>query len=250
MASTGDPEAGLVEGLVLQTPPDVGGTTQTRVPSGPIILGTAILLAAALALAWQYTPLADMVTPKSVSALLESLADYWWAPLAVVLSYTPATLLMFPRWLITLAAVAIFGPWAAFAYAELGIVLAALCGYVLGKLVSHRTVMRMIGPRMHPLTRLLRRRGLVAVTLVRFVPIAPFMVVNVAMGAMRIRLHHYLIGTVLGMLPGMLATTVLGDQLAEAISEPTRANLWIGAVALLALATMAIAGQRWLRAHR
>jgi uncharacterized membrane protein YdjX (TVP38/TMEM64 family) len=76
------------------------------------------------------------------------------------------------------------------------------------------------------------------------------MVVNVAMGAMRIRLHHYLIGTVLGMLPGMLATTVLGDQLAEAISEPTRANLWIGAVALLALATMAFAGQRWLRAHR
>src|SRR6185503_5801571 len=100
----------LVEGLVLPTAPDVGGTTQTRVPSGPIIVGSAILLAAALALTCRYTPL------------------------AVVLSYTPATLLMFPRWLITLAAVAIFGPWAAFAYAELGIVLAALCGYVLGKL--------------------------------------------------------------------------------------------------------------------
>ena len=233
---------------MLQTAPDGGG--QTRVAFGLLIVGIAVLVAAGLALAWRYTPLADLVTPKSAIAFAESLADYWWAPLAVILSYTPATLVMFPRWLITIAAVAIFGPWAAFAYAELGIVVAALCGYVIGKLVSHETVRRMTGPRMHQFTRLLRRRGLIAVTMVRFVPIAPFMVVNVVMGAMRIRLHHYLIGTVLGMLPGMLATTVLGDQLTEAVSEPTRANLWIGAVALLVIATVAMVGQRWLRAHR
>ena len=97
------------------------------------------------------------------------------------------------------------------------------------------------------MTRLLRRRGLVAVTLVRLVPIAPFVVVNVVMGALRIRLHHYVIGTVLGMLPGLLATTVLGDQLTAAISEPTGANLWIAAAAVLALATIAFASQRWLR---
>ena len=197
---------------MLQTAPDAGGKTQTRVASGPVIVGSAVLVAAGLALAWRYTPLADLVTPKSVIAFAESLADYWWAPLAVILSYTPATLVMFPRWLITLAAVAIFGPWAAFAYAELGIVLASLCGYVIGKLVSRETVRRMAGPRLHRLTRPLRRRGLIAVTMVRFVPIAPFMVVNIVMGAMRIRLHHYLIGTMLGMLPGMLATTAFASQ--------------------------------------
>jgi len=235
---------------VLQAAPDAAGGGKRRVAPGLVIIGIAILVAAGLALAWRYTPLADVVTPKSTIALAESLADYWWAPLAVILCYTPATLVMFPRWLITLAAVAIFGPWAAFAYAQLGVVLAAIFGYVMGKLVSLRTVQRMAGPRMHRLTRLLRRRGLIAVTMVRLVPIAPFVVINVVMGAMRIRLHHYLVGTVLGMLPGMLATTVLGDQLTEAISEPTRANLWIGAAALLALATLAFAGQRWLRAQR
>ena len=232
---------------MLQIAPDA---RRKRVASGPVIVGIAILVAIALALVWRYTPLADIVTPKSVIAYAESLGDYWWAPLAVILSYTPATLVMFPRWLITLAAVAIFGPWAAFAYAELGVVLAALCGYAMGRLVRHDTVWRMAGPRLHRLTRVLRRRGLIAVTTVRLVPIAPFIVINVGMGAMRIRLHHYLIGTVLGMLPGMLATTVLGDQLTEAISEPTRANLWIGAAGLLVLATIAFAGQRWLRTNR
>ena len=229
---------------MLQIAPDRSGR---RLPSGLLIVGIAILVAIALALVWRYTPLADVVTAKSVIAFAGSFADYWWAPLAFVLSYTPATLVMFPRWLITLAAVAIFGPWAAFAYAQLGVVLAALCGYAMGKLVSLDTVRHMAGPRIHRLTRLLRRRGLVAVTLVRLVPIAPFIVVNVVMGAMRIRLHHYVIGTVIGMLPGLLATTVLGDQLTAAIFEPTRANLWIAAIAALALATIAFAGQRWLR---
>lgn len=67
------------------------------------------------------------------------------------------------------------------------------------------------------------------------------------MGATRIGLHHYVIGTVLGMLPGMLATTILGDQLTAAISEPTLANIGIGVIAALALATIAFAGQRWSR---
>ena len=84
-------------------------------------------------------------------------------------------------------------------------------------------------------------------TLVRLVPIAPFVVVNLVMGAMRIRLDHFVVGTMLGMLPGLLATTVLGDQLTAAISDPTWANFGIGAIAALALATIAFAGQRWLR---
>jgi len=220
-----------------------------RFASGPLIIGFAILAALALALAWRYTPLGEIVTPKSTIAFAESLADYWWAPLALILSYTPATLLMFPRWLITIAAVAIFGPWPAFVYAELGVLLAALCGYVAGRLVGLDTVRRMAGPRLHSLRRLLRRRGLIAVTIVRLVPLAPFIIVNVAMGAMRIRVHHYLIGTVLGMLPGMLATTVLGDQITDWISEPARGNLWIAGAAVLALALIAFAGQRWLRHH-
>jgi uncharacterized membrane protein YdjX (TVP38/TMEM64 family) len=56
---------------------------------------------------------------------------------------------MFPRWLITLAAVAIFGPWPAFAYAEAGVLLAALAATVAGTLVGVDTVRRMTGPRLN-----------------------------------------------------------------------------------------------------
>jgi phosphatidylserine/phosphatidylglycerophosphate/cardiolipin synthase-like enzyme/uncharacterized membrane protein YdjX (TVP38/TMEM64 family) len=245
IAAIGDPEKPIsLEGLVLQIAPDVTGK---RVAPGPIIVGGAILVAIVLALLWRLTPLADIITPLSMITWAQSLARHWWAPLALIVAYTPASIVMFPRWLITLAAVATFGPWAAFGYAQAGVLIAAFIGYVTGELIKRDTVRRMAGPRINRLSKVLQRRGLFAVTLVRLVPIAPFMVINVVMGAMRIPLHHFLIGTVLGMLPGMLATTVLGDQITAAIAAPSRANLWMAGSALLALGMLAYAGHRWLR---
>jgi uncharacterized membrane protein YdjX (TVP38/TMEM64 family) len=153
---------------------------------------------------------------------------------------------MFPRWLITLMAVAAFGPWAALAYAQTGVLVAALTSYVAGERVHRDTVRRIAGARVNRLSAALQKRGLLAVTIVRLVPIAPFMVVNAVMGAMRIKLHHFLIGTVLGMMPGMLATTVLGDQVTAALVDPSRVNGWLVALAGLALAALAAFGHWWL----
>jgi len=143
--------------------------------------------------------------------------------------------------------VAAFGPWAAFAYAQTGVLVASIAGYVAGELVDRDTVRRLAGPHVNQLGAVLQRRGLLAVTIVRLVPIAPFMVVNAVMGAMRIRLHHFLIGTALGMMPGMLATTVLGDQMTAALADPSRVNGWLIALAGLALAGLAAFGHWWLR---
>ena len=91
------------------------------------------------------------------------------------------------------------------------------------------------------------KRGLLAVMLVRLVPIAPFPVVNLALGALRVRLPDFVVSTVIGMLPGTLATTVLSDQVAAAIEDPTRINGWLIAIAIAGLGTLAYVGQRWLR---
>ena len=244
-ASIGDPEKPIsLESFVTQFSPD---TPPESIPGGLKLIGALLAGAAALTLAWRYTPLADVLTPDNAIAWFERFAGYWWAPLAVILAYTPASLVMFPRWLITLMAVAAFGPWAAFAYAQTGVLVASIAGYVAGELVNRDTVRRLAGAHVNQLGAILQRRGLIAVTIVRLVPIAPFMVVNAVMGAMRIRLHHFLIGTVLGMMPGMLATTVLGDQMTAALADPSRVNGWLIALAGLALAGLAAFGHWWLR---
>jgi hypothetical protein len=48
------------------------------------------------------------------------------------------------------------------------------------------------------------------------------------------------------MLPGGLAATVLSDQVAVALMNPARVNLWVVAGAVLAFAALALAGHQLL----
>ena len=90
---------------------------------GKIFLIVAII--AALAAAWRYTPLSEYVSPERISEWAQSVGTVWWAPLVVMLAYTPACFVMFPRPLITLFAVIAFGPALGFVYGLIGILTPA-----------------------------------------------------------------------------------------------------------------------------
>jgi uncharacterized membrane protein YdjX (TVP38/TMEM64 family) len=247
LAKIGDPEAPVIEAMISGPEPGKGQAKRAPVRRVAYVLGGVLAAAVVLALLWTHTPIADMVTRENAAALAERFSGYWWAPLLVVAAYTPASFIMFPRWLITMTAVIAFGPWKGFIYAMTGVIVAAIATFLPGRLIGRERVERYAGPRMKRIARFLQQRGLIAVTAVRLVPIAPFPVINMAMGALHVRLGHFVLGTFIGMLPGMLAATVLSDQLAAALEQPARVNGWLIAAAILALATLAFFGQRMLR---
>jgi phospholipase D1/2 len=202
------------------------------------------LVVIALAAAWRFTPLAGVVTPEAAIAWAKEFGSRPWAPFVVMAAYTPACFVMFPRPLITLAAVIAFGPYLGFLYAMAGIVFSAVVTYYVGKRMRRDTVRRLAGPRLDQMVEVLRRYGLLAMTLLRLVPLAPFFVEGLIAGAVRLRLRDLTIGTAIGLLPGTLATTIFGDQLESAFSGG-EFNWWIvgGAVALLVGGSIAV--KRW-----
>ena len=216
---------------------------------GSLLVKAAIVgaILAALMLLWHFTPLSEYTSPELISAQAEAFARRWWAPAVIVAAYTPASVLMFPRPLITLAAVVAFGPLIGCLYAVLGIVLAALAGYLAGRMLPRDTVRRIAGERVNKISRALRSRGLLAMILVRIVPVAPFVVVSMVAGAVRIKVWHFAIGTVLGMLPGVLAATVFGQQVQTGLADPSKINYWLLGGVVLLLAGGAFAVHRWLR---
>jgi uncharacterized membrane protein YdjX (TVP38/TMEM64 family) len=250
VASVGDPEAPLeLERIVEKVAPEVGAAKGFAIRKALYFLAAIVVAALILALVWTRTPLAHWVTRENAAQVSEWFATHWWAPLVVMLAYTPASFIMFPRWIITMTAVLAFGPWHGLAYAYIGIIIAGIASFLPGRLIERETIRRVAGKRLRPVTQFMQRKGLIAVTLVRLVPVAPFPVVNLAMGAMRVKLWHFVGGTFLGMLPGMLAATVLSDQLAAALEDPTRVNFWIIAAAVIVLVTLAFFGRRYVRRH-
>lgn len=209
------------------------------------ILAASIALAVALALTYRHTALSEIVTPENTIEWVTSFDGHWWAPAAVILSYSVAQVVMFPRPLITLAAVVAFGPYKGFAIAMTGILLASAVGYWLGGVIDEERIRRLAGPRLKRLQKMLQKKGWMAVTAVRALPVAPFFVEGVVAGALRIGLVHLLVGTFLGMLPGTLTTTILGDEVAAAMTAGRQVNWWMVAGALAAMALLAFASHRW-----
>jgi phospholipase D1/2 len=152
---------------------------------------------------------------------------------------------MFPRPLITLAGVIAFGPWQGFACAVGGVVASAVVTYYVGRRMKRDTVRRLAGRKLDRMVEVLKKHGLLAMTLLRLVPIAPFAVEGIVAGAVRLKLWQLVAGTAIGMLPGTLAATIFGDQLESALTGASGMNWWvIGALAVVFIAGV-IAVRRW-----
>lgn len=205
-----------------------------------IAAGAALTLV--LAMVWKFTPLAEVVTIERSVEWVEAFSTSWWAPIAILLAFTPASFVMFPRQLIIIAAAVAFGPIKGWLLSIAGVGIAALVGWLLGRQMNEARVRRWAGPRFEPTAKLLRRRGLVAVMALRTLPVAPFTVESIVAGALRLKWTDLLLGTLFGMAPGMLGTSFIGDQIGAAISSGREFNPWIVAAAVvwtLAVATFA-----------
>lgn len=203
-----------------------------------------------LALAWRYTPLREHLNLPALIGLAQRLRDLPATPLLVVLAYVVGGLLMVPVTLLIAATGIVFGFMPGALYGLAGALASASTGYALGALLGRDLVRRVLGARINRLSRGVARRGILAMIVLRSLPLAPFSVVNVVSGASHIRLRDYLLGTALGMLPGIVLTTAFAHNLVMAIRRPSPETLGVLVIVVLLLAGFGIGMRKWIRRQR
>ena len=204
---------------------------------GSILVGLAIL--------WKFTPVGEMFSAEHVEETLEAISGRWWTPWLLAGLFTPAAIVLFPRPILTLAAVAVFGFAEGFAISMGGVLASAVLFYYAGRRIDERKLDRIAGKRMPRIRKLLQKEGLKAVTVIGLLPVAPFTIEMLVFGALRVKLWHVLVGVFLAMLPGMLATTVLGHQFMNAMRQGQSMNRTVVAVTVAALAALIYFTHRW-----
>ncbi|HZO02798.1 MAG TPA: VTT domain-containing protein [Burkholderiales bacterium] len=208
-------------------------------------LAGIVLAIVALVALWRFTPLKNVASAEAAIAWAKAFGEQPWAPWAVMAAYTPACLVMFPRPLITLAAVLAFGPVAGFFYSLTGICASSAVTWWMGRHMRRDTVRRLAGKRLDRMAEVLKKHGLLAMTLLRLVPLAPFAIESIVAGAIRMKLWHVVTGTAIGLMPGTLTTTVFGDAIETAVTGAGEVNWWLVGGALAILAAGAWAVKRW-----
>ena len=214
------------------------------------VVGFGVVIIA-LILVWRFTPLSALADPQSIREWLAGIADLPAAPLVVLAAFVIGGLLVFPVLLLIAATAAVFGPWLGFALAGTGAILSAVVTYALGAAIGRNAMENVMGPRLNRVRRGIVKRGVLAVAAVRLVPIAPFTLVNLVAGASKIRFSDYLLGTIIGMAPGLILMSALGVQIWSIITKPTLTNILLFVLAVLAWLAVSIGGQalllRWRR---
>ena len=214
---------------------------------GKLAIGAGVLVA--LALAWRFTPLSELVTRENALAWARAAQETRWAPVAVILAYTPAALFMLPRPFLTLLTMIAFGRWLGLTYSAAGIMVAAMATYYAGRMMRRETVVRLAGGKMEEAGKVLRKHGIVAVFASNMVPVPPFAVQGLIAGAIRIPAWQYAVGSVLGMAPGLLAATVFANELRAALEDPSTLSWWLIAAVAAVFVGFVWAVRRWFARH-
>jgi phospholipase D1/2 len=195
------------------------------------LAGIAVVL---LVLAWRYTPLSDLAQPGLLTQSLEAITDGPWAIAAALGLFIVGGLIACPITVLIAGTAAAFGTWIGLAVATTGAMASAMLTYSIGRIAGAEPLRRLLGRRMQRVTRSIAAHGIPAVTAVRLLPIAPFTVINLIAGAAKVPLFDYLIGTLLGLAPGLLVMSALGPQILEVVRDPSPGRLLLfGGLVLL-----------------
>ena len=164
----------------------------------------------------------------------------WGLPVAVG-AFALLAFLGVPQFVLIAAAVVAFGAWAGFAYGWIGTLVSSAVGFWLGRAFGRRLLKDIGGKGVEGFMRLIARNGFAASLIVRLVPSAPFIVVNMAAGVTPMRFSHFLTGTALGIIPKIALTVFAGNSIVGAM----KGGGW-QPVILLALAALIWIGAGWI----
>jgi uncharacterized membrane protein YdjX (TVP38/TMEM64 family) len=150
---------------------------------------------------------ASLRTPNGGAALAFMLEAFlsrigWLGPVLYVALYLAGTLVAFPGSVLTIAGGFAFGLWTATLLVTIGANLGASAAFLFARYVARGAIEKKLPARLQSLNRDLEARGVRTVLFLRLVPLFPFNMINYVCGLSRLRYRDFLVGSVIGMVPG------------------------------------------------
>ena len=204
-----------------------------------VVLATALLLGATVSLLAIGKSQLGLAAEENLEAWLQGYAGSPWAFAATVILFVVAAFIGAPQFILIAACVVAFGPNLGFVYSWIATVVSAGVTYWLGRGPTARLVDRLDSRTLARLKRFVGRNAFYASFMIRNVPSAPFIVVNMAFGATRAAFPAYLLGCALGVLPKTALVAFFGGAVVSAVSgDGVWTSLILAGVAVVWLGLM------------
>lgn len=184
----------------------------------------------------------------SLETWMEAYAHSPWAVAIVCLVFCLAALIGAPQFVLIAACVVAFGPWNGFLYSWIATVVSAIMTFYFGRFAGPN-LFRILGEDARTKVEgFMGQNAFMASLIVRNVPSAPFIVVNMAMGAAGANFLGFVAGCALGVIPKTALVALFGrtmETLAKGdslISAAVAIAVTVGWLILVFLARKLILG--------
>jgi phospholipase D1/2 len=177
----------------------------------------AAALVAGSALLWRLLP---PIEPPKVLAWIEAIEQHTWSPLFFVAAYILGSFVMFPITLLSALGATVFPPLKAVAISFTGTMVSAALHHILATRWLKDHVRKALGPTRKKVDEALGDRSVTTIALIRMVPLAPFALVNLAAGSLGVRFRDFMLGTAIGLAPGITVVCLFGRQVRSFWQEP------------------------------
>jgi uncharacterized membrane protein YdjX (TVP38/TMEM64 family) len=164
-----------------------------------------------------------------------------WAPIAYILVYVLATILILPSTALNLIGGALFGPWWGTLWTSLAAIVAAIAAFAFTRTIGRDMVAQRLAGRWQAMDLEVQRGGQFYMFAVRLIPVMPYGLVNFVAGLTSVSFRDYLLGTSLGTVPSVLPFVLLGSSGVRAIHT---GEIWPLLLAL-ALTGILVGGSTW-----
>lgn len=198
---------------------------------------------------WYALGLQDHV---NVDVLVDYIRRFENSPMAfawVIGIYALSALVFFPAVLISTAVIIVFTGIKGFIYCTTGAMVSSVIGYYIGRAVGRDRLERRF-PAIRKLYHKMHAHGVLGVTVVRTIPMAPYAVISVIFGVIKTPLWMYLAGTFLGMLPGKVMLAIFGTSLRDFIENPSMLKIAQAGAFLAVWLVVIVLCHLWARKYR
>ncbi len=181
-------------------------------------LSFPLLLLFALGLSWKFL---DPALIDSISNSVRNIPNTPWAGFLVVGIYCLLSLFVFPISILLYGTILSFGLFPGILYCFAGTMTAAIMNYYFGAWFSQKQVFKFLdNRRLSDLKDALRSPSLATVMIIRLTPVAPFTIENYLAGAVGVNLRLYIVGTFLGLMPGIFCIALITTALSPYVKNP------------------------------
>jgi uncharacterized membrane protein YdjX (TVP38/TMEM64 family) len=193
-----------------------------------VSMGLAMLIAAALYFGYKL----GLFHKSSVADIRNYISNFGlWAPVIYIIMFTLVPLTLFPDAVLAVAGGMIFGVWLGALYTIIGAVCGGTLSFFIARHFGRGLVEKLIKHKAQWFDDGVEKKGFLLILILRLVPLVPFDVISYGAGLSKIKFKDFLTATAIGIVPGVLVYSNLGDKSGSASS----AQFIIACLILLAL---------------